>query len=81
MTATVAVSLNRLNYAQVFISVTDLYDHNNSGTIDILEFKRLFEAINQWKTTFESFDKDRSGRIEQSELTQGDYFKICSSLC
>jgi len=48
----------------------DLYDHNNSGTIDILEFKRLFEAINQWKTTFESFDKDRSGRIEQSELTQ-----------
>merc|ERR1711879_1047243 len=48
----------------------DLYDQNNSGTIDINEFQRLFGAINQWKQTFESFDHDRSGRIEQNEFNQ-----------
>ena len=30
-----------------------------------------FQSINQWKTVFESYDKDRSGKIELSELTQG----------
>ena len=36
------------------------------------EFQQLFDYINQWKATFQSFDKDRSGNIEQAELTQGE---------
>merc|ERR1711981_713171 len=29
-----------------------------------------FKYINQWKATFQGYDKDKSGTIEQSELTQ-----------
>jgi len=47
----------------------DLYDSNNSGTIDVNEFSELFGCINKWKGVFESYDSDRSGRIEQGELT------------
>merc|ERR1719398_108820 len=48
----------------------DIFDKNSSGTIDVGEFQQLFDYINQWKATFQSFDKDRSGFIEHAELTQ-----------
>jgi Ca2+-binding EF-hand superfamily protein len=57
-----------------FDFVSDLYDQNSSGTIDLNEFQQLFDYINQWKAVFESFDADRSGRIEQNELNQGKIF-------
>jgi len=47
----------------------DLYDTNNSGTIEVNEFNQLFQAINKWKGVFEQHDTDRSGRIEVGELT------------
>jgi len=48
----------------------ELYDRNGSGTIDINEFQQLFTSINQWRGTFQGFDTDRSGSIEQAELTK-----------
>ena len=53
-----------------------MYDKDKTGTIDIHEFQKLFASINQWKAVFESHDKDRSGRIEQAELEQGEYLPI-----
>merc|ERR1711963_535350 len=50
----------------------DIYDNDRTGTIDIREFQQLFQSINQWKGTFEGFDRDRSGKIEQNELEQGE---------
>ena len=49
-----------------------MFDKNASGTIDLNEFQQLFNYINQWKGVFQSFDKDRSGKIEQQELMQGN---------
>ena len=34
------------------------------------EFSSLFSYINQWKAMFEGIDRDRSGYIEQAELSQ-----------
>jgi len=48
----------------------DMYDKNASGSIDVNEFQLLFSAINQWKGVFQGYDKDKSGTIEQSELSQ-----------
>jgi len=51
--------------------ITDLFDQNSTGSIDLNEFQDLFNFINQWKAVFESFDIDRSGRIEQTEFEKG----------
>jgi len=48
----------------------EMYDANNSGSIDMGEFQALFQCINKWKGIFETYDQDRSGRIEESELTK-----------
>ena len=48
-----------------------MFDRDKSGTITVNEFGDLFNYINQWKSLFESIDRDRSGYIEQGELQQG----------
>ncbi len=48
-----------------------MFDRDRSGTINAQEFSDLFSYINQWKSIFEGFDRDRSGYIEFGELTQG----------
>jgi len=48
----------------------EMYDANNSGSIDMGEFQALFQCINKWKGIFETYDQDRSGRIEEPELTK-----------
>lgn len=48
----------------------DMFDANHSGTIDVAEFGRLFDYINQWRAAFMGFDRDRSGTIDQGELGQ-----------
>jgi len=48
----------------------ETFDTNMSGTIDVNEFEKLFNYVNQWKAMFESLDKDRSGRLEQQEVVQ-----------
>uniref|UniRef100_A0A3B3CRG5 Sorcin n=1 Tax=Oryzias melastigma TaxID=30732 RepID=A0A3B3CRG5_ORYME len=41
-----------------------------SGTMGFNEFKELWQALNAWKGTFVSFDRDHSGTIEGQELQQ-----------
>jgi len=48
----------------------DMFDRTRSGQINVQDFANLFSYINQWKGLFESIDRDRSGYIEQAELTQ-----------
>lgn len=45
-----------------------LFDRDHSGTINFQEFCGLWQYIQQWKATFDSFDADRSGNIDQREL-------------
>jgi len=49
--------------------MSEMFDREKKGTINIHEFGALFGYINQWKGTFEGYDRDRSGYIEQNELT------------
>merc|ERR1719308_795547 len=48
----------------------NMFDSNLAGTIDVNEFGKLFQYINQWKAMFEGYDRDRSGQIDQGEFTQ-----------
>jgi len=48
----------------------DMFDANNSATIDAAEFGQLFKYINQWKGVYEAQDKDRSGQIEEHEFVK-----------
>jgi len=48
----------------------NMLDRDYSGTMGFNEFKELWQAVNGWKTTFASFDRDRSGTMEAHELQQ-----------
>lgn len=50
--------------------VSGMFDKDASGTIDIYEFEKLFNYINQWLQVFKTYDRDSSGHIDQNELTQ-----------
>ena len=65
-----------LNLGNILNSFLEMFDQQNKGTINIHEFGALFNYINQWKATFESIDKDRSGFIESAELNQGEWIFI-----
>jgi len=47
-----------------------MFDEDASGTIDVFEFEKLFNYINQWLQVFKTYDRDQSGHIEEPELTQ-----------
>jgi len=47
-----------------------MLDRDYSGKMGFNEFKELWNALNQWKTTFMQYDRDRSGTIDPSELHQ-----------
>lgn len=47
-----------------------MFDADRSGTIDVVEFEKLFNYINQWLQCFKAYDRDGSGAIEEAELTQ-----------
>ena len=66
-----AATLNTPNWFKVHFPFPDMYDADKTGTIDLQEFQKLFSSVNEWKAIFQSHDKDRSGRIDQNELTQG----------
>ena len=36
--------------------------------IDVQGFKQLFYYVNQWKTSFHMYDRDKSGAIDEKEL-------------
>jgi Ca2+-binding EF-hand superfamily protein len=48
----------------------EMFNVSRTGQLNVHEFGALFNYINQWKSMFESIDRDRSGFIEQNELMQ-----------
>lgn len=48
-----------------------MFNRDKSGTVDIHEFEKLFAYINQWLAVFKTYDRDASGHIDESELSQG----------
>lgn len=48
----------------------NMLDRDYSGKMGFQEFKELWGALNQWKTTFMQYDGDRSGTVEPHELHQ-----------
>jgi len=47
-----------------------MLDRDYSGKMGFNEFKELWGALNQWKTTFMTYDRDRSGTVEGHEMQQ-----------
>ncbi|XP_051261386.1 sorcin isoform X2 [Dicentrarchus labrax] len=47
-----------------------MLDRDGSGTMGFNEFKELSQALNGWKNTFASYDRDRSGTVEGPEMQQ-----------
>jgi len=45
-----------------------MLDRDYSGKMGFNEFKELWNALNQWKTSFVNYDRDRSGTVEPHEL-------------
>lgn len=48
-----------------------MFDADHQGTVDIVQFDKLYAYINQWLNVFRSYDRDNSAQIEESELAQG----------
>lgn len=65
--------LSKLLYA---LFLAGMFDNDASGKIDIYEFEKLYNYINQWLQVFKTYDQDGSGHIEEGELTQGELLKI-----
>ncbi|XP_054476934.1 sorcin [Anoplopoma fimbria] len=47
-----------------------MLDRDFSNSMGFTEFKELWQALNGWKTTFMSYDRDRSGTVEAQEMQQ-----------
>ncbi|CAO1347264.1 unnamed protein product [Diamesa serratosioi] len=47
-----------------------MFDVDRSGTIDVAEFEKLFNYVNQWLSVFKAYDRDQSGSVEEPELMQ-----------
>lgn len=50
---------------------TAMFDTQKSGSVDIHQFAKLFEYINQWLNIFRTYDRNGSGQIDDQELNQG----------
>lgn len=50
-----------------------MFDKENSGTVDINSFGKLFEYVNQWLNIFKTYDRNNSGQIDDHELNQGEF--------
>ncbi|KAI0781050.1 hypothetical protein BD413DRAFT_433185, partial [Trametes elegans] len=47
-----------------------IFDTDRSGTIGFNEFAGLWKYIQDWQNVFRHFDRDRSGSIDGSELSE-----------
>lgn len=45
-----------------------MFDRDRNGTISFQEFGALWKYVQDWQTTFKSYDRDNSGAIDQGEL-------------
>lgn len=53
------------------IPISAMFDTQNQGQVDIHQFTKLFEYINQWLGIFKTYDRNNSGLIDDQELNQG----------
>ncbi len=49
-----------------------MFDKDHTGTINFSEFGSLWKYVQDWQTTFRSYDKDNSGSIDKQELKTGE---------
>ncbi|CAO3683028.1 unnamed protein product [Umbelopsis ramanniana] len=49
-------------------NIVNMFDTNNTGTIDFNEFAGLWKYIEDWKQCFQTFDADGSGSIDRNEM-------------
>jgi len=49
-----------------------MFDRDRSGTINFQEFGALWKYVQDWQTTFKSYDRDNSGSIDKNELKTGE---------
>ncbi|KAG8451544.1 hypothetical protein GDO86_003664 [Hymenochirus boettgeri] len=52
------------------IMMMNMFDKSNTGRIDLFGFSALWRFIQQWRSLFQQYDRDRSGNINQVELQQ-----------
>lgn len=48
-----------------------MFDTQKTGSVDVHQFAKLFEYINQWLGIFKTYDRNGSGQIDDGELNQG----------
>ncbi|XP_051892019.1 peflin [Pristis pectinata] len=48
----------------------NMFDRSKIGKIDLYGFSALWRFLQQWRTMFQQFDRDRSGTINPQELQQ-----------
>ncbi|KAM7319377.1 hypothetical protein ACRRTK_021060 [Alexandromys fortis] len=48
----------------------NMFDKTKSDRIDVVGFSALWEFLQQWKSLFQQYDRDRSGSISSVELQQ-----------
>ncbi|XP_018534234.1 sorcin [Lates calcarifer] len=48
----------------------NMLDRDMSGSMGFAEFRDLWQALNGWKNTFASYDRDHSGTVEGHEMQQ-----------
>ncbi|XP_061918612.1 sorcin-like isoform X2 [Entelurus aequoreus] len=48
----------------------NMLDRDMSGSMGFTEFRDLWQALNGWKSSFVSYDRDRSGTVEGNEMQQ-----------
>lgn len=51
-----------------------MFDRDRSGTINFHEFGSLWKYVDDWQTTFKSYDRDDSGSIDKNELKTGEEY-------
>ncbi|KAI8080063.1 uncharacterized protein BX664DRAFT_342232 [Halteromyces radiatus] len=51
-------------------TMVNMFDTDNSGTINFNEFSGLWNYIEEWKKCFQTFDRDGSGSVDRNEMSQ-----------
>ncbi|KAH0503116.1 Peflin [Microtus ochrogaster] len=52
------------------LMMINMFDKTKSGRIDVVGFSALWRFLQQWKSLFQQYDRDRSGSISSVELQQ-----------
>lgn len=60
-----------MSQIKIITYILAMFDTQNQGSVDIHQFSKLYEYINQWLGIFKTYDRNNSGLIDDSELNQG----------